>query len=128
MQQHGAGWIVYEESYHKGTRALVSIIPARRSAEYVADFMRQTFVDRWASVQDRLTFNKSPKSWPYQIMVGRHCNPMHIGDDPYLVGLYAHEIMLDGSNLTFSYRILTNVNEKLVPTFEERQQSLVVAA
>ena len=128
MTQHGAGWIIFEESYMNGTKELVSILPARRSTRDVSEFMRQTYIDRRASIEHRLAFKKSPRSDPYQVMMGRHMNPLHIGHDPFLVGIYAHKIALNGNSLDFTFRILVSVDQNLVPTFEDRQQSITVAA
>ncbi len=123
---HGAGWIIFEESYHQKSRKLVSIISARRSTNDVSVFMQQIYVDRASTIEGRLSYKKSSKSAPYQVTMGKHCNPMHIGHDPWLVGLYAEKISLRGNILEFSYRILVNSDNPLRPIFEERSQSLEV--
>lgn len=123
---HGAGWIVYEESYHEHTRKLVSILPARRNVRFVADFMEQLYTDHHASLSERLRYKKNPKVPMFRAMVDICAGPIHVGHDPFLVGIYARKITLDGNVLGFWYKIATNRDDPLNPVLEDRHQSLQV--
>src|SRR6185312_139323 len=94
MKKDGAGWIVYEEYFHERSRRLISILPARLTAERLAQFLRQIYVDNHLSLQERLSYRRSPNSAPYQVMKGLHCNPLHIGHEPSLIGIHAHSMVL----------------------------------
>ena len=125
---HGAGWIVFEESVNAGVRRLVSILPARRTEKDVAIFMRQLYADSKLAIEDRLHYKKHPHDGPYQVSRGPHHNPMHVGHNPWLMGIYADKIELSGNSLTFTYKILVNPDELPLqkPRFENRQQTLPV--
>lgn len=123
---HGSGWIIFEESYHKRTRKLMSILPARRNGRFVADFMEQLYTDRHASLSERLRYKKNPKLPMFRAIVDLYNGPIHVGHDPFLVGLYAHKITLDGNVLGFQYKIATNRDDPFNPVFEDRFQSLQV--
>ena len=91
--------------------------------------MQQIYLDRNCSIQVRLEFKKSSKSSPYEVQSDRHTNPLYIGHDPWLMGIYAHKILLNGGTLEFKYKILINPSgDPLHPIFEERSQSLQVGA
>jgi hypothetical protein len=125
---HGAGWIVLEESRSEAVPKLLSILGARRSSHDVAAYMRQLYIDRTASIAERLYYKKQRKAAGPTVMRGPHHNPMHIGDDPFLVGIYAHRIWLSDSVLTLNYKILINPGSHLTerPVFADRQKSLCI--
>ena len=124
--KHGSGWVIWEVSSQLGTRKLVSILSPRKSAQDVARYMEQLSVDRWASLREKLACKKSPKNWPYQAMMGTHVNPIHVGHDPFLIGVHSHSIDVVGNQLHFKYRVLDGDPEKYPPTFKESDQSLIV--
>jgi hypothetical protein len=89
--------------------------------------MQQIYVDRTCTVQERIDYKKSPKSAPYQVESDRLTNPLHIGHDPWLMDIYAHEILLKGETLEFTYKILANPSDNpLRAKFEERTQVLQI--
>ncbi|WP_373043979.1 hypothetical protein [Vulgatibacter sp.] len=124
-KRHGPAWVLYEESYHKKQRRLVSIIPPRRSTSWIEDYLTQRYVDTMASLAGRLDFKRSPKSYPVRVQQGRHCNPMWIGHDPTMFAVYAKAVVVRGSTLEFTYDILVGERED-VPRLEPRVQTLVV--
>jgi hypothetical protein len=88
---HGAGWIVFEESYHERTRRLLSILPARRNRKEVISFVQQTYVDRFASVAEKLSYKKHPKSAPFNVFDDAYGGPIHVGHEPFYVAVYAQK-------------------------------------
>ena len=95
--------------------------------------MEQIYVDRFASLHERLSYKlrwrrwrKSPKAAPFEAMSDTHNPIIHVGYEPFYVGIYAHKITLKGNVLEFWYRIMANVENPLNPKFEDRCQSLVV--
>jgi hypothetical protein len=127
---HGPGWIVFEESRHQRTRKLLSILPARREPRDVACFMEQIYVDRFASLRERLSYKKKSKKSPiaavFKAMRDIYNNTIHVGHEPFYVGIRAHKITLKGNVLEFWYKIAANVEDPHNPKFEDRCQSLVV--
>lgn len=125
---HGAGWIIFEESYPDGTRRLLSILPARRNPKEVTRFLQQSYVDRFATIDEKLHFKKNPKFRPFSVLVDIHGGPMSIGHGPFYFAIYARKIVCEGNCLTFYYKIAANRDDPLNPVFEERAQSLPIGA
>jgi hypothetical protein len=125
---YGPAWIVIEESYHRASRRLVSVISPRRAAGDVARYIEQLYVDRFASVHARLAYKKSRKHATYPTERGVYQGIMHCGQDPVFHAIYAHRVELTGKSLVFGYKILVKVEEPTRPVFEERQQSLELDA
>lgn len=123
---HGAGWVVFEESPSEGTRKLLSVLPARRNRSEVIAFIQQSYVDRFASIEERISYKKHPKSSPFNVLADNYGGPIHVGHEPFFVGIYARKIILKGNLFEFYYRIATNRGDPFNPIFEERCQSLVV--
>lgn len=125
---HGAGWVIYEESMGANERWLVSVLPPRRSERYVAEYLQQSYVDRFCTIGDRLYFKKHLRAPAYEILRGRHPNPMHIGHNPSLVAIRAFRIQLLGSSLCFHYKILASPSdEPMTARLEVRNQHIRVA-
>lgn len=121
---HGPGWIVFEESQRKGTRRLLSILPARRKPKDVISFVQQTYVDRFASIDEKLRYKKHPESSPFNVLSDPHGCTIHVGDEPVYVAIRAHQIVLEDNVLKFHYRIVVSLDDSSSPVFEQRCQSL----
>lgn len=122
----GAGWIVFEESHHEGTRRLLSILPARRNRKEVVFFLQQTYVDRFASLAEKISYKKHPKSSPFSVLADAYGGPISVGHEPFYVAIYARKIVIRDNLLVFRYRIATNRDDPFEPRFEQRCQSLSV--
>lgn len=103
--KHGPAWIIFEESRRDGSRRLLSILPSRKSAWDVARFVKQSCIDRYASIEERLCFKKGRPLTAFDPMVDGHV--MHCGDDPFIVGIRAQQTTLRGNILEFHYRVIT---------------------
>jgi hypothetical protein len=123
---YGAGWIVLENRYPEVSQTVLSVISARRSSAYVAQYIEQLYVDRHASIRERLDYKKSGKNYPYRTQVGLYSGVMHCGQSPVLHGIYAHKIMLSGNQLAFTYKILVRQDPLHTPVFESRRQVIPV--
>lgn len=129
QMNHGAGWIIFEESLNQGSRRLLSVLSPRRTPRDVASFIEQLYVDSHCSIRERLQYKKTRKSAAYTPQLDDYGGVMHCGHDPFLVGIYAHKILLRESTLQFVYRIVVGRSESsLQASYEERQQSLAVDA
>ncbi len=123
---YGAGWIVLENRYPSRSEIVLSIISARRSASYVAQYIEQLHVDRHASIRERLEYKKSPNNYPYRTHIGLYTGIMHCGQSPVLHGIYADKISLAHDNLHFTYKILVREDSGCSPIFESKRRSLSV--
>ena len=123
---YGAGWIVLENKYPETSQVILSVISPRRSSTYVSQYIEQLYVDRHASIRERLEYKKSPKNYPYRTKVGLYSGIMHCGQSPVLHGIYAHKIVLSGDQLDFSYKILVREDSRNTPIFEDRRQAIPV--
>lgn len=121
---HGAGWIVFEEFHREGTRRLLSILPARRNQKDVISFVQQIYVDRFASIDEKLSHKKHPESSPFNVLFDAGSRTIHVGDEPVYVAIYAHKIVLRENIVKFHYRIAVNRGDPFNPVFEQRYQSI----
>jgi hypothetical protein len=125
--KHGPAWILFEESYHSGSRKLLSIQPSRRTSRDIVSFMEQLYVDRFASMDERMQYKKSRDAATYKPTVDGHT--IHCGHDPFFVGIRARQTDLRGGLLEFHYRIIIRQSsEPLDFKTEERSQVLNVDA
>lgn len=125
--KHGPAWIIFEESLRHGSKELISILPPRRPVHDVVAFMEQIYIDRTASLLERLRYKKSRDSAAYSPQLDGHV--MHCGHDPFLVGIYAFQTCVKDGVLEFHYRIITTrAQHPKDCVFEERSQSLRVDA
>jgi hypothetical protein len=125
---YGAGWIVLEDKYPESSKVILSVISPRRSSTYVAQYIEQLYVDRYASISERLEYKKSPKNYPYRTNVGLYSGIMHCGQSPVLRGIRAQKIVLNRDQLEFTYKILVREDSRNTPIFESRRQVVPVDA
>lgn len=124
---YGRGWILIEQHFHSGTRRLVSILPPRKRTADVAAYIGQAYVDRYASIQEKLSYKKNRALPAYEVSGNPFDTVMHCGHEPSFVCFYAHKISLRETTLEFEYRICVNREDPMKSVFETRQQSIEVA-
>lgn len=88
--------------------------------------MQQVYVDRFASLEDRVAFKKSPFGYAVEPIKDRFCPIVHLGNNPFFVGIRAIDIRLAENVLEFTYRIATDTSDPFQPIYEKRIQSIVV--
>lgn len=77
----------------------MSVLSARRNQRFVVQFMQQLYVDKFASIEDRLAFKKSSSSYPLDPMQDRFYPMIHLGHNPFFVGIHAMDLRLTGNVL-----------------------------
>jgi hypothetical protein len=123
----GKGWLIIEESIHTGTKSLVSIISPRRVWDYVKKYMEQMYVDRFASIEEKIAYKKKPGSWPYRANTqGPYSGIIDCGHDPIMMAYYCHRLILKKDVLKYTYKILKGQTDDLRPIFEEIEDSIKV--
>jgi len=123
----GKGWLIIEESFHKGTKILVSIISPRRTGSYVQKYMEQMYVDRFASIEEKISYKKKPESWPYRAnMQGLYSGIIDCGHDPIMMAYYCHNLNLKNGILKYTFKTLKGQTNDLRPIFEEIARSITV--
>lgn len=119
----GPAWVIFEESYRKETRVLLSILSPRKSIREVARLVEQFHIDRTASLRERLNYKKSRRAAAYEPMIDGHI--IHCGHEPYLVAIYAKQTRITDVGLELHYRIIANrAANPLNTTFENRSLTL----
>ena len=103
----GKAWVIIEKSRHSTERHLVSVINARKGQKYIRDFMEQTYVDKFASINEKISYKKNREKSPFRIE--NYEQTRHIiscGHDPMIFkAYYCHKLKLNGETLTFKYRV-----------------------
>ena len=120
----GKGWVVTEFFSHTNERVVLSLLSARKSEKFVRQFLEQLYVDRQGSIDERIAYKKRPKSWPYPVTLPdpRFGQVMMCGHEPEMWACYCHEMALDGSQLSYKFKILRSVEDDLCATFKEVEE------
>lgn len=126
--KHGSGWVIFEQHSPSGRKKLLSILSPRRSRNHVVQFMQQLYVDKFASLEDRIAFKKSSSSYAIAPMKERFSPIVHLGHNPFFIGIRAIDLRLAGDILEFTYMIAVETAEPFRPKYEERSQSIIVKA
>ena len=117
----GKGWLIIEESVHKDTKALVSIIRPRCPVRYVQKYMEQMYVDKFASIEEKIAYKKKPESWPYRanLLAPPYSGIIDCGHDPILMAYYCHKLHFKNGILKYTFKTLKSQSTDLRPLFEE---------
>lgn len=106
MKSLGKAWIVLEESFHSGKNQLVAVLSPRKTGAFVAEYIEQAYVDRFASFDEKIAFKKVKKKSPFRIeryTISR--TTIRHGHEPMFNAYYAHKLEREGENLLFHYRV-----------------------
>jgi len=106
MKSLGKAWVVLEESHHSEKKRLISLLSPRKTGANVAEYIEQTYVDRYASFDEKVVFKKDKKKSPFRIeryMISG--TTISHGHDPMFNAYYAHKLERVGENLLFHYRV-----------------------
>lgn len=117
----GKGWIIIEKSVHKDTKSLVSIIRPKSSGSYVREYMEQMYVDKFASIEEKIAYKKNPESWPYRAVNihNLYDGVIACGHDPILMAYYCHKLNLKNGVLEYTFKTLRGQTNNLCPIFKE---------
>ena len=105
---------------------MISILPSRRSCWDIARHVEQVYIDRQASIREKLAYKKSRKSAAYTPMIDPFNGTIHCGHEPYLICIHANKIVLRGTNLELHYQIAVDRSDPMHPIWEPRQIILSV--
>ncbi len=123
----GKSWLIIEESFHNNTKILLSMISPRRMGRYVQKYMEQVYVDKYASIEEKIAYKKKPNSWPYRAhMQGPYSGIIDCGHDPILMAYYCHKLSLENGVLTYTFKTLKGQTDDLRPIFSENVSSINV--
>lgn len=117
---HGPAWVIFQENYPKEGRSLLSLLSARKSTSEIALFMEQLYVDRFCSIETRIAYKKTRKSFVEKPIIDTYNQTIHLGYGPFFVGISAHQIALKNDVLEVSYRIAVDRSDPFNPTWERR--------
>jgi len=103
----GTAWVLIEESFHSTEKRLVSIISARRNQDYICDYIEQAYVDRFASINEKIAYKKNKKQSPFKIENYEKAETIiSCGHDPMFRAYYCHKLELNGDTLIYKYRVI----------------------
>ena len=121
---HGPGWVIYEESFHKRTKKILAILPSRKSVWEIERIVEQMYVNRYCSINEKLAYKKSRKFKPHTHLTDHYSGIIHYGHEPYFVCIPARKIILHEGMLELHYRIAINRDDPMNPIFEPRNQTI----
>lgn len=103
----GKAWLILEEYFHSGERRLLSIVSPRKTASYVCELMEQTYTDKFASIEEKITYKKDRKKSAFSMQAYERRRPttLSCGHEPTFRAYFCHKLKLDGGKLIFAYRV-----------------------
>lgn len=124
----GKGWLLIEQDIHSGNESLISIIDARSHARYVKQYMEQRYVDKYASIDEKILYKKNKSNWPYRVnqSITNYSGILDCGDSNMFVAYRCHKLQLNDNLLVYTYRIYKGGAETGNPVFEEKTKSIIV--
>lgn len=124
----GKGWLIIQESVHKDTKSLISIISPRRTGSYIQKYMEQMYVDRFASIEEKIAYKKNPESWPYRahMVTPLYQGVIDCGHDPIMMAYCCHILKLKNGVLEYTFKTLRGQTDDFRPIFKEIVRSINV--
>lgn len=123
---HGPAWVIFQENYPKSGKSLLSLLSARKSTSDVVRFMEQLYVDRFCSIETRIAYKKSRKSFAAKPIVDTYSQIIHLGHGPFLIGIPVQQVALKNDALEVSYKIAVDRSDPFNPIWERRTMTLAV--
>jgi len=88
--------------------------------------MQQLYVDKFASLEERIAFKKSVHTFPFEPMRDPFSQIIHLGHSTVFIGIRATELVLSEHELKFTYKIATDTKDALRPIYQFRSQAIFV--
>lgn len=112
----GKGWVILEEHFHSGERRLVSIVSPRKTIGYICDLMEQMYVDKFASLGERITYKKDRKRSAFRMERYQQRGPtiLSCGHEPTFRAYRCQRLNVEGNCLVFRYRMIREENGRIV--------------
>ena len=112
----GKAWVVYSQDTSTGEKQLISLISPRRTVDFVCRYVEQMYVDRFASIDEKVEYKKRPSSWPYGAKVEHPSGIIHCGHSPIFNAIYCHSLEISESSLHAKFKAIRDCDENLRPT------------
>jgi hypothetical protein len=124
----GTGWLIIEESPHTDTRTLISIVNPRKRESYVQDYMEQLYVDKFASIEEKIAYKKNPKSWPYPAQPVKPLFPsvLSCGHDPIFMAYRCHKLKRKNGEIEYTFNTLKGQTKDLLPIIQENTRTIKI--
>lgn len=122
----GKGWVIIEVNTHNNDKNLISILDARLSENYIKKYMEQTYIDKYASIEEKIKYKSNRSSWPYRVSqtINMYGGILDCGHNNMFVAYKCHHLQLNDNSLTFTYNIYKGGIESGRPIFDEKTQSI----
>ena len=113
MKSLGKGWVILEESFHTEEKKLIAILSPRKTTTFVANYIEQIYVDRFAYFVEKISFKKNRENSPFKIERGMiNGTTISHGHDPIYNAYYSHKLERNGDLLLFHFNIFKGFNNK----------------
>jgi hypothetical protein len=118
----GTGWLIIEE----GTKTLISIISPRKQESYVQDYMEQLYIDKFASIEEKIAYKKNKKSWPYPPQPVNPLFPyvLSCGHDPIFMAYRCHKLKQKDGEIEYTFKTLKGQTKDLRPIIQENKRKI----
>lgn len=117
----GKAWVVYSEDTRTGKKKLISLLNPRRTSQSVRKFVEQIYVDKYASIDEKVRYKKRTSSWPYGAKTEHPSGMIRCGHSPIFRAIYCHTIEISESSLYAKFEVVTEYDQFLGPEFYRGQ-------
>lgn len=102
----GKAWLLIEESFHNDECRLLSVPSPRKSNKDIAEYIEQSYVDRFASFEEAVSYKNNPKKSPFRIEPYEISSTTIVcGHEPIYRAYRCHQLDVLETKLAFRYYV-----------------------
>ena len=121
----GKAWIIHSEDMPSGNTELISIMSPRKTISRIAEYVEQIYVNRFASLEEKLAYKKNRSNWPYPAEILIPARVVSCGHSPVYFAHYYHRIRIDGRRLIGEYRFVKSIDRDRRP-IEFTEEEIII--
>lgn len=111
----GKGWLILSEDPASGAQEFLSLLSPRKSRSAVMSYVEQLYVDQFASLDEKVSYKKNRKTWPYPAEKVGLTNAICCGHSPIYWAHFCSDISISENALKGTYRYIKEVDLDLRP-------------
>ncbi len=125
----GKAWVIHsEDTLGERYLDLISIQSPRKSIQNIASYVEHVYVDRFASIEEKIAYKKKTSSWPYPAEILRPACVVCCGFGPVYFAHFCHHVSIEGELMIGKYRFVKSLNENHEPVeFTDGQVTIKIA-
>jgi len=111
----GKAWIIHSEETNGKNIKLISIQSSRKTIKNIASYVEQLYVDKFASIEEKIAYKKKTSNWPYPAEISHPTCIVSCGFGPIYFAHFSHHISIDGNLLIAKYHFIKTIDNDYKP-------------